>query len=427
MRGLRLLVVAAVFGGTWLLGASAGGTMQSRWVIRELGTPVGHQSEARALNAAGQVVGGYAGGGMGGEHCFDAFLWQSGALKLVHPEQCVSGGDLCVSNRALAITRGGRVLGDTDRLCWTGGFSSYWLWPPQPKLESVFGATYPTLPDPAAWSSSRTCRLASGGRTVCGRYQPAYDARAARRCGLQHTHGVGIDDRDNLVASLSSCVDLGTGQTLGPETYVLVRPNRLTTFGPRGRARLTAINSAGDVVGAIPVPTGGSHAFVWNGRRIVDLGTLGGRDSMATAINDHGAVVGASKTHGGSRHAFLWRGSRMTDLGAGAAVAVNARGDVLGTRTEGRRLRVFIWQRGRRSDLGYWRDNPAFDDRGRVVGADVDGHAVVWEKGRRTRLPELRGGERSSALTANARAGIAGWSTNAKGVRRAVLWTLRSG
>jgi len=51
----------------------------------------------------------------------------------------------------------------------------------------------------------------------------------------------------------------------------------------------------------------------------------------------------------------------------------------------------------------------------------------VWEGGRSTRLPELPGGNRSAALAVNAATGIAGWSTNARGVPHAVLWTLRSG
>ena len=132
----------------------------------------------------------------------------------------------------------------------------------------------------------------------------------------------------------------------------------------------------------------------------------------------------------------------MTDLGAISPRAVNARGDVLAVRKEGRRLHAFLWRNGHLTGLGYWRSPSSWtayapaappryalslDDRGRVVGADAAGHAVVWEAGRRTRLPELPGAKRSAALAANATAGIAGWSTNARGIPHAVLWTYVGG
>lgn len=49
---------------------------------------------------------------------------------------------------------------------------------------------------------------------------------------------------------------------------------------------------------------------------IVDLGTLGGRESEAFAVNDHGQVVGSSFTARGSLHAFSWtRAAGLVDLG----------------------------------------------------------------------------------------------------------------
>ena len=48
----------------------------------------------------------------------------------------------------------------------------------------------------------------------------------------------------------------------------------------------------------------------------IDLGTLGGVWSSATAFNDHGQVVGASNLPGdASQHPYLWDGSRLLDLG----------------------------------------------------------------------------------------------------------------
>jgi probable HAF family extracellular repeat protein len=49
--------------------------------------------------------------------------------------------------------------------------------------------------------------------------------------------------------------------------------------------------------------------------RLTDLGTLGGTSSQGVALNASGQVTGSSTTAGGETHAFLWDGTRMVDLG----------------------------------------------------------------------------------------------------------------
>ncbi len=49
-----------------------------------------------------------------------------------------------------------------------------------------------------------------------------------------------------------------------------------------------------------------THAFLWEGGQMTDLGTLGGYFSVAQAINDRGQVVGSSHTASGENHAVLW-------------------------------------------------------------------------------------------------------------------------
>lgn len=416
-----------------------------RWQVRDLGTPPGQESEAIALNAAGQVVGAYAARGAVSSGCTNGFLWQNGVSKTIPPELCLRGGDMCVSQRAATITPGGRVLGTTDRLCWNGGFLSYWLWPPLPDPSNSWrpGPRWPRWQDPAPrkGQSSRTCWLAKGGRTACRAFRglPAATGPVVEEqgCAGQNWPGAGVNDRGEVAGYLEACIDAGTGETYAPASYFLAGRDGWVTFGPGGQGTIDALDARGRVVGAIPTSSGGWHAFLWDGARIVDLGTLGGRHSRATVLNDRLEVAGTSRTRSGGKHGFLWRNGRMIDLGPISPLAVNARGDVLGTRTEGKRLHGFLWRNGRLVGLGYWRTDfewydvgrhaLSLDDRGRVVGADEAGHAAVWEAGVRRRLPELPGGSASAAVAANAAAGIAGWSTDAKGVRRAVLWTEGSG
>jgi probable HAF family extracellular repeat protein len=47
-------------------------------------------------------------------------------------------------------------------------------------------------------------------------------------------------------------------------------------------------------------------ASVWQNGKLIQLGTLGGKQSAAIAINNHGQIVGWSTTKSGQKHAVLW-------------------------------------------------------------------------------------------------------------------------
>lgn len=100
-------------------------------------------------------------------------------------------------------------------------------------------------------------------------------------------------------------------------------------FGPENSAPAT-IDNAGRIAGQLA-----GRAFVWDGTVILDIGTLGGESGTALALSDNAYVTGSAARPDGSSHAFLYRGGALRDIGqlgvASSGTGVNARGQVAGT------------------------------------------------------------------------------------------------
>ncbi len=107
-------------------------------------------------------------------------------------------------------------------------------------------------------------------------------------------------------------------------------------------AQGTAINASGQIAGfskTVTGPSGPTHATRASRSPFkyatTDLGTLGGRDSLAWGINNAGDVVGQSLTATGAQQPFLYRNGTMRAInglngGDSAATDINNRNVIVG-------------------------------------------------------------------------------------------------
>ena len=145
----------------------------------------------------------------------------------------------------------------------------------------------------------------------------------------------------------------------------------LGTLGGTIAQAVNGLNERGQVVGATTTLVGdvtGQHlAFLWDGKQLIDLGTLGGDSSEANWINDAGDVVGISDTPffcpgpGAPqiRHGFLWRSGVKTDLGTPVGITnseglvINSKKQIVGDSftCDFSVVDAFIWEKGSITDL----------------------------------------------------------------------------
>jgi chitinase len=125
---------------------------------------------------------------------------------------------------------------------------------------------------------------------------------------------------------------------------------------PAGYSSAAAINSKGDAVGVSLGAAGGSittdtHAALFSGGAVIDLGTFGGNNSEALGINDSGVIVGDATIQGGSPSHAFWYDGTLHDLGVlpngngSSATAINASGTIVGwsTTTNGGNAHAVVW------------------------------------------------------------------------------------
>ena len=254
------------------------------YFITDLGTLGGTESRAFGINNSGRVVGDSTPLGTTSRH---PFIWHEGTMTDIGTLGGSQGDAIAVNGVDYAVGAS-QTSGDTHAYIWS----------------AVFG--------------KRDLGTLNGGTSV------AWDANnSSKVVGTSEIDPFSLSQHAFLWSSSTGMVDL---QTLA---------------GPSGSSAAHGINEDGKVVGYSSTPTGQTHAFLYSGGSMSDLGVLGtGTVSIAYEINDEGKVIGYSTISTGGInppfHAFLWTsGTGMSDLGTlggnnSIAYDINSRGTVVG-------------------------------------------------------------------------------------------------
>ena len=206
--------------------------------------------------------------------------------------------------------------------------------------------------------------------------------------------------------------------------------------GLGGGGGALAINDAGLVTGYAADGSGYPHTFLYDGTNMVNLGTLGGRQSFGRAISASGQVVGEAEDDNNQTRAFLFSNGVMTNLDSfggseSGARGINNSGHVVGAaRLPSGKTRGFVYNPNTgMTTLGtLGGDNSqalAINNSGQIVGdastADGYTHAFLYLQGFLVDLGTF-GGFNSIATDISERGQIVGWAEDVHLRSHAFLW-----
>jgi probable HAF family extracellular repeat protein len=191
-----------------------------------------------------------------------------------------------------------------------------------------------------------------------------------------------------------------------------------------------------------------THATLWSGFTVNDLGTLGGNFSYAYSINNSGKIVGTSEVVANTfvRNAALWDSNGITNLSnldntLSEASAINNLGQIIGStdNTDFINLQAKILNGTSITSLTPINETNSYassiNDYGQIVGSSINfnnnnliAHATLWDGATVINLGTLGGNFNSSAAIAINNIGmVVGYSSSNTGnlssyVSHATLW-----
>jgi probable HAF family extracellular repeat protein len=272
-------------------------------ITTDLDTFGKYYSFGTAINNSGQVVGWASLSGIAGP--YTAFIYSSGVSTSIG-----------MSSEPTAIATGINASGQVSGYDQTGAF----LYSSGSTQYIIKNPTFPvSLAEALALNDSGEVTglgpfLFSNGTLTSVNTPngtPAGSGEAINAAGqIAGIFGTSGGATHAFLYTSGTAVDLGT---LGGLNSVIGNPAGSVSVGGE-LPEPHALNSSGQVTGFSDTANGASHAFLFAGGTMRDLGTLGGNQSHGAAINDAGEVTGWAETADGAQHAFLYANGQMIDL-----------------------------------------------------------------------------------------------------------------
>ena len=302
--------------------------------LTDLGTLGGPTSRAAHVNAAGQVVGAST-TKAGATH---AFFYTDGAMK----DLGAFGGS---ASQAFGVNNKGQVVGYAETnagqpraFLYSGGVL---------KNLGTFGG-----PDSTAYGINDAGQVAGAAQDRSGASH-AFLYANGRMIDLDPAGGGSWAYRVNSAGQVAGYAIVHDEVT---HAVLFAGAAVVKDLGSFGGATTFArgINGSGQVAGTSNLAGSAAlHAFLYtSGTGMKDLGTLGGSSSYGEDVNDDGQVVGAAEDSSGALHAFLYDGKTMIDLNAlinpasgwtlVSAMAINGSGQIAGYGTLRENERAFL-------------------------------------------------------------------------------------